>query len=92
MKPGDKVMCVDVNWEHVGEWSGLYHPGLGLIYTIKRAYRDREDDGRPTVTLVEITNPLWRDGEESGFYQFHFRKLDDIPDKVPTLALQAEGA
>ena len=85
MKAGDRVMCVDVNWlsflpEYA--WCGEEHPVLGGVYTIRGI---RKTGG---CLLGGIVNPLGDSGEECGFLQSHFRKLDDIPDKAPALVLE----
>ena len=82
MKAGDKVMCVDVNWVNPW-WGGKKHPVLGGVYTIRYICEVA------SLVLNEIVNPLFRDRGEYAFYQSHFRKFDDIPDKVPTLAAEA---
>ena len=84
MKIGDRVMCVDVNWVDSPwyRWAGTNHPVLGGVYTVRGI---RKPGG---LLLGGIVNPLWRDGEECGFLQWHFRKLDDIPDVAPALALE----
>ncbi len=80
MNVGDKVMCVDVNWGP--RWGGVERPVLGGIYVIRGS---RKTGG---LLLAGISNPIFSDGEEYGFFRWHFRKLDDIPDKVPALAAE----
>ena len=83
MQPGDKVMCVDVNWVNPW-WGGKERPVLGGVYTIRHI-----EETERALLLREIANPHFFGGGEYGFYQSHFRKLDDIPDKVSALAAKA---
>ncbi len=82
MKIGDRVMCVDVDW--APNWGGTEAPVLGGVYTV-RGVR-----GTGGILLGGIVNSLFRDGEEYGFRQFHFRKLDDIPDRAPALTARQQ--
>ncbi len=78
MKAGDRVMCVDVNWVNPW-WGGKERPVLGGVYTVRHICKE------VSLVLNEIVNPVWRGGGEYAFYQSHFRKLDDIPDKMSVL-------
>ena len=78
MKAGDRVMCVDVNWRE--PVNSIIRPKLGLIYTVRCGRLGRKG---PSVLLVGVTNPIcFGTGREYGFYALHFRKIDDIPDRV----------
>ncbi len=82
MKPGDKVMCVDVNW--VPPLVNTAYPMLGDVCTVRKVLIVRK-----SILIEGIVSPCpGRSGVEYAFYQWHFRKLDDIPDKVPTLAAE----
>ena len=80
MKPGDKVMCVDVNW--VPPLLSKRKPVLGGVYVVRKVLIVRN-----SLLIEGLVNPCpGRPGVEHAFLQWHFRKLDDIPDKVPALA------
>ena len=80
MKVGDKVMCVDANWAGDKYWGATRKPVLGGVYIVRNV---RHYDYGCGIALAGMENPINPGtGNEFNFFAFHFRKLDDIPDRV----------
>ena len=72
--PGAKVVCVDVNFQHMEVRAGNEHyPVLGQTYTI----RDITAWHNLSISfhLEEVVNPICYMGVEISFYQWHFRPI-----------------
>jgi hypothetical protein len=81
-EPGDKVLCVDDEWncDAYQLIATPYRPICGMIYTVREVYERRDGAGPPVgLRLFELVNPVaaWADGAwETSFASGRFRRIN----------------
>lgn len=78
LEVGKTYICVN-SQPATGCWDGHTPLILGNRYTVQRLLR-----GGVTCTLREVFNPSFDDGDERGYYHWHFGELPAVEEKSDT--------